>query len=86
MVFLLACYFCDDAIVLPLQLIFTNNLSTGAGKCANVAPIRKKGRKQTVKNYRPISLPPICSKIFERIVFKHLYNFFMSNYQKPVWF
>ena len=28
----------------------------------------------------PISLLPISSKIFEKIVFKHIYNFFISNY------
>ena len=73
----------DDTIVLPLKLIFTNILSTGVypelWKCANVTPIHKKGSKQIVKNYRPISLLPISSKIFEKIVFKHLYNYLVSN-------
>ena len=74
---------CDDSIVLPLKLIFQNILSTGIfpdlWKCANVTPIKKKGDKQVIKNYRPISLLPICSKLFEKIVFKHLYNFLNFN-------
>ena len=48
-------------------------------KLANVTPIHKKGSKQLTKNYRPISLLPICGKLFEKIVFKHLYNYFVSN-------
>ena len=74
---------CDYSIVLPLKLIFQNILSTcifpDLWKCANVNPIHKKGDKQVIKNYRPISLLPICSKLFEKIVFKHLYNFLNSN-------
>ena len=34
-------------------------------KLANVTPIFKKGDKQLVKNYRPISLLLICGKSFE---------------------
>ena len=74
---------CDNSVVLPLSLIFQNILLTGIfpdlWKQANVTPIHKKGDKQIIKNYRPISLLPICSKLFEKIVFKHLYNFLISN-------
>jgi len=74
---------CDDSIVFPLKLIFQNILLTGVfpdlWKRANVTPIHKKGDKQITKNYRPISLLPICSKLFEKIVFKHLYNFLNVN-------
>ena len=74
---------CDATIVLPLKLIFTNILSTGMYpemcKLANVTPIKKKGSKQLITNYRPISLLPICGKIFERIIFKHLCNYLVSN-------
>ena len=46
-------------------------------KRANVVPIHKKQDKQVVQYYRPISLLPICAKIFEKILFK--YNFFKFN-------
>ena len=74
---------CDDSLVLPLKLIFSNILSTGIypelWKEANITPIHKKDSKQIVKNYRPISLLCIFSKLFERIIFKHLYNFLNCN-------
>ena len=37
------------------------------------------GNNQLVKNYMPISLLPICAKIFETLLFKHLENYFQSN-------
>ena len=43
------------------------------------APVHKKNDKQLVKNYRPISLLPICRKIFERILYSSLFNFLNQN-------
>ena len=37
-------------------------------KAAKVKPLFKKGSRLDPKNYRPISLLPILSKVFERIV------------------
>ena len=74
---------CDESVILPLQIIFRNILSTSIypdmWKLANVTPIFKKGDKQLIKNYRPISLLPICGKIFEKIIFNKLYNYLHSN-------
>ena len=41
--------------------------------------IHKKGNKQTLKNYRPVSLLPICSKIFERIFYNKVFGFFLDK-------
>ena len=35
-----------------------------------VVPVYKKGEKQILKNYRAISLLPVCGKIFEKLIFK----------------
>ena len=55
-------------------------------KKANIVPIHKKGDKQTVINYRPVSLLPICGKIFERLPYNEMLNFLLENdliSQKP---
>ena len=45
----------------------------------NVVPISKKGDKQVVDNYRPVSLLPIFSKILERLIFNSLFEFLHEN-------
>jgi len=67
----------------PLAVIFnrsiTESLFPDCWKIANVVPIFKKGEKTSVTNYRPVSLLSCCGKLFERVVFKHMYNFFLEN-------
>ena len=74
---------CDDSVILPLKIIFSNILSTSIypnlWKVANVIPIHKKGDKQLIKNYRPISPLPICGKILEKIIFNYLYSYLTAN-------
>ena len=73
----------DESIVLPLKIIFDNILKTSSypylWKLANVTPIFKKNDKQLIKNYRPISLLPICGKIFEKIIFSNFYKYLNTN-------
>ena len=40
-----------------------------------VAPVHKKGNKQTLENYRPLYLLPNCGKGFERLIYNSLYEF-----------
>ena len=49
-------------------------------KVAKVIPLFKGGLKDSLENYRPISLLSSLSKIFERIIFNRMYNF--ANKQK----
>ena len=51
------------------EFLFPNTL-----KSSDVIPIHKKDEKTLMKNYRPISLIPVVSKIFER----NMYNEIMS--------
>ena len=44
-----------------------------------MVPVRKKGVKQILKNYQPISLLPIAGKIFERLLFERMFEFFIEN-------
>ena len=74
---------CGQHLCVPLKIIFENILDTGIfpdqWKEANVTPVHKKNDKQIISNYRPISLLPVLGKVFERIIFKHLYNYLISN-------
>lgn len=54
--------------------IFPNKL-----KIAKVSPLYKKDDPHLFDNYRPISLLPAISKVFEKIVYKQLYNYFTKN-------
>ena len=70
---------CDKSILKPLMVIFRNCLNDGifpmSWKKANITPIHKKGDKCIISNNRPISVLPICGKLFEKIIFLDLYNF-----------
>ena len=74
---------CDDTVGTPLKLIFENILISSSYPdvwfLANVTPIFNKGDKQSIVNYRPISLLPICGKIFEKIIFNNLYSYLNAN-------
>ena len=48
-------------------------------KKINVVQLYKKESTNLIKSYRPISLLPIFSKIFERLIFDSLFNYFMQN-------
>ena len=74
---------CDTSICKPLKLIFQSCLESGKflneWKKTNVVPVHKKGDKQILKNYQPISLLPITSKIFERFLYDRMFEFFLAN-------
>ena len=66
-----------DIISKPLCAIFNISLITKhfPNKLANVTPVHKKEDKNIIGNYRPISLLPISSKVFEKCIYKHIFNF-----------
>ena len=62
-----------------LSCLINKSLNTGYFpsklKIARVIPLHKGGSKSELNNYRPISILPIFSKNFERIVYNQLYSF-----------
>ena len=66
-----------------LEVIFKEALIIGLfpskWKKGNIAPIHKIGDKQVLKNYRSVSLLPICGKIFERLIFNKMVSFLLEN-------
>ena len=67
----------------PFCSLFNQSLRTGylpaCYKEANVCPVPKKGDLSIVSNHRPISLLNAEAKVFERIVFKYLFNHLRDN-------
>ena len=69
---------CGNSICKPLSIIFNDCLKVGKflsdWKKAHVVPVHKKGDRQCLENYRLISLLPICSEIFERLIYNELFT------------
>ena len=74
---------CGNTIFKPLELSFKQALTTSVfpseWKKGNIVPCYKKGGKQNIKNYRPVSLLPICGKFFERLIFNEMLRFFSGE-------
>ena len=74
---------CDQSVIKPLSIICQNclNISTfpDISKKSNIVAIHKKGDKQVVNNYKPVSLLPVCGKILERLVFNSIFDFLHNN-------
>ena len=67
---------------------FTKSLENGKFpnclKLANITPVFKKDSRTSKNNYRPVSILPVFSKIFERLLSRQLSEFFdniLSKFQ-----
>ena len=73
----------DEALVVPLRLIFENCKNEGIfpqiWKQGNVVPVHKNSSKQLKQNYRLTSLLPIFGKILEKLMFDSLYEHLNVN-------
>ena len=74
---------CKNELTQPLALIINQCFESGIFpsqlKLARVKSLFKKGDKHDPNNYRPISILPAISKIFEKIMHKQLIEHFESN-------
>ena len=74
---------CSISICKPLEIIFQNCLRSGKfpseWKKASVVLTFKKGDKQCIKNYRQVSLLPVCGKVFQRLLYNNMFSFFSEN-------
>ena len=70
-------------IIKPLSTVFQNCMKSGIfpddWKKRNILPVHKKNSKQLFNNYRPMLLLPICSKLFEKLIFDSIYSFMIHN-------
>ena len=70
-----------------IAMLFNTSLETGIfpdiWKISRVAPIYKEGDKSEKSNYRPISVLPVISRLFERLLYDQLYQHLNSNNLLP---
>ena len=75
------------SVHIPLSFILTDifNSCIESGtypnklKIARVIPIYKSGNKNEISNFRPISTLPNLNKVFEKVIYKRLIDFVLSN-------
>ena len=70
-------------ISVPLSILynkcFNKGYFTDSLKIAKVIPIYKKGIQDNIENYRPISILPILSKIFDKLIKTRISLFIENN-------
>ena len=79
---------CDESICKPLGIIFRSCLQNGKFPQNGKKPMwflsskkqkKTKKKKQEVNTYHPISLMPVSSKVFERLLYDNMFKFFTEN-------
>jgi hypothetical protein len=74
---------CLGYFVKPLTHIynvsFQNEIFPDIMKKAKIRPLFKKGDKQDIQNYRPMSILPAFSKILEKLMYNRLLSFLMKH-------
>lgn len=69
---------CSPALIAPLTKLFNISLRTGVfpdvWKIGKVCPVFKSGSREAVENYRPISILPALSGVFERVLYDLVYD------------
>ena len=75
--------FSIKSIVKPVVHIINSSLITGIFpdelKISKVVPVYKKGDKTDRSNYRPISVLPALSKIYERVMYNRIFKHLIDN-------
>ena len=74
---------CDLVLTEPLSIIFNSCIDHGVfpdtWEMSHVIPIHKTNDEHALNSYRPVSLWPICGKIFERTIFNDVFAFLENN-------
>ena len=79
----------EDSLVYLFNISFETSQFPDPLKIARVSPIFKNGDKTEKSNYRPISLLPVVSRLFEKLVVNQLYRYLNDNCfinSNQVWF
>ena len=71
--------FAGDKIIQPPTFLFNESIVPEKLKLAVVYPIHKEDTKMKVHNYHPISILPMISKIYKKLIYAKLMSFFTKN-------
>ena len=69
----------SNCITLIINQSLTSCIYPDSLKVAKVTPIYKKDNNKIISNYRPISVLPVISKVFENVIFDQLSEYFVTN-------
>ena len=73
---------CCCFLLTPITTLINKSIGEGIvpkqWQMANVTPIQKSKGSTAIKNFRPISVLPILSKLLERVVYRQLTNHLMK--------
>ena len=76
----------EDIVAFFIHRNLSNLLSSStfptALKYADVKPVFKKDDKTDTENYRPISILPTLSKLYERLIYNQMYRYFDKLFSK----
>ena len=74
---------CSLSLYRPLHYLFSLSLSQSylplEWRTHLIKPVFKSGDKNSIKNYRPISLLPVVSKVLEKLVYNRIVDFISSS-------
>ena len=76
----LAMPYIEDSLVYLFNASLETSQFPDPWKIARVSPIFKDGDKTEKSNYRPISVLPVVSRLFKKLVFNQLYRYLNDNY------
>ena len=69
----------SNSLALIINQMITTGIFPESFKTSKIVPFFKKGESSLLTNYRPISLLPTISKIFERIIHDQMYTYLNGN-------
>ena len=74
-----------DALYFEFNRFLEANFFPPSLKSANVTPVHKKSNRSEKDNYRPVSILPNLSKVFERCIYNQIAQFFDKILSKHQW-
>ena len=73
----------SELISSPLKHVINISINSGIvpdqTKIARILPLFKSGDNRVFSNYRPVSVLPIFSKVFEKVVYNRLFDYFNKS-------